>query len=298
MAAPEHRAELLGAVFGDGYIQQRGERSWKVAVTVSDKYPAWLARVKELFTLVYGGYHEYCKYEAGHESEFSFYEVYWTTHDVIGDFGVSHKYVDANSDGQMLSPPSWVDEDAECERLFLKSLFETDGWFVSETDRRWGTTTAGCGFAQKPGVLIGWVYRVLKRNGYAVRISAPPSQPEMNYVIVDRQAHIARLGEWLVSIKWQSLLASGFVPKVGRRSAGGTAKFWVGGRSGITLEAQKEWRRLRAEGASIGAIATYYGRSNSVVHTVVRDIVPAMSRTAEELGLVRGASVRCEPKAA
>jgi len=282
-----YKAELLGAVFGDGYIQQRGKQSWKVAVTVGDKYPAWLMRVKELFTLVYGGYHVYQKHMKALTEEFGdFFEIYWTTHDVIGDFGVAHKYIGAGADKLMVPPPRWVDDDEECTRLFLKSLVETDGWFLRKTEKRSASNGAQFGFAQKPGVLIGWVRRALRARGWSARISAPPSQKEMNYVIVDRQAHVAAIGEWLRSLKWKALLDSGFQPKTGRRAAGGESSFWSGVNSGLTDEIQEEWRRLRTDGASIVAIGRHYGRANSVVHAVVKDIVPTSNRSTEELGLV------------
>jgi hypothetical protein len=101
---------------------------------------------------------------------------------------------------------------------------------------------------------------------------------------------VRRFGEWLQSEKWFAMIDRGWAPRpavVDRRRGGVAVKPREASVLKTVPEAeQQRWRRLRSQGASISAIARHVGRSNSVVDTVVCDIVPSAARSAEDLGLV------------
>jgi len=275
-------AELLGAIYGDGHIQKRGKQSWKVAVAVSDQYPAWLARMRELMVSVFGRYSE--RERPSHTGVMN-YELYLTTHDLYSTFRIHEKY-NANHE---LVPPSWIDADPMLRRRFIRGLVETDGMFKPTGDARSpGKEWARFSFAQKCETLIDWVAKVLLEEGFPV-IKSFHQAATVWYVRLHRQADVQRLGEWLESYKWIAFLDSGATPAVAvvDRKAGGrrvTARPAVVHKT-IAVAEQDEWRELRRLGASIGAIARNFGRSNSVVGSAVCDIVPDRHATALFLGL-------------
>lgn len=276
------RAELLGAIFGDGYVQQRGRRSQKVAVTVSDQYPAWRARVRELFMLTFGHCHE-TKRGKGRRG---FYEYYVTTHDLSGMLFVAGKYTD-----DQLAPPRWIERHPELCRRFMRGLVATDGAFVVRRENRCAHESSrernvAFIFAQKDETLAEWFWARLCEDGFPA--SKQTRADGMSYIRVFRFEEVRRLGEWLESYKWQALLDDGFDPdrpRVDRKTGQPVAAREPVFCKTIPMEEQQRWRELRRAGASLPAIGRHFGRSNSVVGNVVADIVPTRVATAEELGL-------------
>lgn len=269
----EDRALLLGAIYGDGHIEQRSKNGQKVCVGSSDKYPEWLDEIRGLFDRVFGRRFESQKKLKG---SYRFFENYVTTHDLRGIFGITAKY-----DSQhRLVPPAWIDAEPELKRLFIRGLVETDGCFTSVTDNRHNGEWAKFYFSQKCPYLMDWVTVALRQRGYNV-IVQDMSRGTLQ-AQVGRQEHVKDLGEWLQSVKWKTLLDAGFQPTLVRRVA---VKPPVYAKT-IPMADQEEWRRLRVAGASIIAIARHYGRGNNVVHQVVRDIQPEKATTGFELGLV------------
>ena len=269
-------AELLGAVFGDGSIEKRSGRGWKVSVGSSDKYPAWLGQISKLFYSVFGRLNIRQKTLKNG----IYYEHYVTTQDLFGMFRIHAKYDEL---GQ-ITTPSWVNKDPELRRRFIRGLVETDGCFSITGDKRWNDDQKWprFSFAQKCPKLSKWVYDVLISEKFAVTRYFSKGAGVW-YVRLSRRDQVQRLGEWLQSYKWQALLDSGFKPRLGRNVDPKPAIYWPN----VNRDLQDKWRELRTQGASIRAIALHYGKSTYVIHQVVRDIVPVKTSTAEELGLTQ-----------
>jgi hypothetical protein len=270
-------AELLGAVFGDGYIKRRATRrhdSWIVSVCVSVQYPVWAARVPELFEIVFGRVSSTPR--KGRKTPTK--DCYVTTSDLYGLLRVRGKY---DEKGRM-APPSWITSDAEYTRRFMLGLVETDGMFKATSDKRYsGNEWARFAFTQKNEYLVNWFADRLREHGFEPALSYG-EQAGVWSVRVNRQVDVQRLGEWLGSCKWKALLESGYEPHAGRRAAGvSEAKIL----KTVPMADQERWRALRQAGASVVAIARDTGRANNVVHDVIRDIVPTKNASAQELGL-------------
>lgn len=281
--ALRERAELLGAIFGDGSIEERSHYGRRVSVGVSDRLLPWKERVEFLFDAVFGKDRASSRSRKNPKTGVTYYEFYTTTHEVMGIFGVDGKY---NSKGQIV-PPAWVQGHPELLRLFIRSLVETDGCFYRSKDG-----TASFSLSQKNDHLTAWFVETLCSLGYPCRMcwheAAKVNQPAINFAEATR-----RFGEWLKSDKWLALLDKG-------ESIGWTPRSAVINRKGggvpvvarerkilqsVPLHEQERWRELRAMGASIGAIAQHVGRSNTVISDVVCDIIPVTPRTAEDLNL-------------
>lgn len=272
------RAELLGAVFGDGSIEKRGHKGYKVSVGVSDTWPAWKARVPILFEKVFGRVYERAKKTS--PAGVTYYEYHVTTHDPVAIFGVQEKY---DSLGRIV-PPDWLAHDPEFLRRFILGLVETDGYFGADASD--GTPTFG--FAQANDHLSAWFTETLCRLGFPCfmkwHATAGVNQPQIH-----RSEDTSRFGEWLQSEKWIALKESGHGHRsmvVNRKMRGAP----VVPRDRVVLKSvdsdeQEKWRAWRMQGASILAIARHVGRSNNVVYMAVRDIVPTTTKTAEDLGL-------------
>lgn len=279
------RAELLGAIFGDGYIQVRGQKGRKIAVTCSEDYPEWLAHVPRLFESVLGQRPYHCEKKAGKGRSRPHHEFYVTVHQLYGLFGIDGKYDD---EGRIV-PPTWVDHDREWRRRFLRGLVETDGMFKTQTDDRYPNARplVRFMFAQKCEHLSTWVQNTVVDQGLQARRWKSESAGVW-YVRLYDADQVRALGEWLESFKWKALVESGYEaerPRINRKTGkpieAREAEYW----DGIPHEDQEHWRELRQLGASIVAIARHYGRSNSVVQQVVADIVPERTASAHDLGL-------------
>lgn len=270
-------ALLLGAVFGDGYIQKVPECStFKVAVTCGDKYPAWLAEIPRLFQAIFGRQPNKHKKKRAKKP---FFEFYLNVKNLQDAFGIDAKY----SDEHHLVVPAWVETKPELRRQFLRGLVETDGCFHIRKDKRYPLKGwVGFVFTQKDEVLTDWVLTELRDRGFPARKGYGKKASTWS-VRVGVQREVVRLGEWLESFKWRQLLASGFAPRVGRIAATGMVAKTL---RTVPREDQEAWRNLRTRGASIVAIARHYGRSNNVIDNVVKDITPVRSASCEELGLV------------
>lgn len=277
------RAELLGAIFGDGYIQVRGQKGRKIAVTCSEDYPEWLAQVARLFTIVFDEPPFHSAKKVGKHRR-PHHEFYRTTHSLYTVFGVHGKY----DSEKRIVPPGWVSEDREWRRRFLRGLAETDGMFKRRRDARYPRSDcANFLFAQKCDYLSQWVQNALADEGYIAKLYKAKAAGVW-FVAVDVQDQVRALGEWLESFKWKALVESGYDaerPRLNRKTGepmqAREAEYW----DGIPREHQDHWRELRQLGASIVAIARHYGRSNSVVQKVVADIVPTRTASARDLGL-------------
>lgn len=281
--ALRERAELLGAIFGDGSIEERSHYGRRVSVGVSDRLLPWKERVEFLFDAVFGKGRASSRSRKNPKTGVTYYEFYTTTHEVMGIFGVDGKY---NSKEQIV-PPSWVQEHPELLRLFIRGLVETDGCFTREKD---GTVTFL--FSQKNDYLTAWFVETLCNLGYPCRMCWA-EQAQVNMPTINFAEAVKRFGEWLKSDKWLALLERG-------ESVGWTPRSAVVNRKGggvplivrerkilqsVPLHEQDRWRELRTMGASIGAIAQHVGRSNTVVMDAVGDIIPATPRAAEDLNL-------------
>lgn len=283
-AIPE-RAELLGAIYGDGYIQRRSQYGYKVAVTSSDDYPEWLARIPELFEIVFGRPPFHYERRVGKGRSRPHHDFYVTCHNLYGQFRVHGKY---DEQGRLLPPP-WVDGDAELRRRFLRGLVETDGMFKVRSDARRvrARPEARFSFAQRCPALLAWVENALLDAGFTARHYFGRASG-VGYVTVNRQDQVRRLGEWLESFKWKALVESGYGSsrgrlnrKTGEPMAPREAEFWPN----IDQAEQERWREWRELGASIVAIARHVGRSNSVIQHAVQDIVPSRATSPHDLGL-------------
>jgi len=270
------RAELLGAIYGDGSIERKSRRGQKVSVGVSDVWPQWLSRVPELFEAVFGRYFVREKKRRG---DTRFFEFYLTTHDPLPIFGTPHKY---DADGRIV-PPLWVSADEEFLRCLLRGLVETDGNFYLSPDG-----TPEFRLSQKNDYLSAWFVTTVSKLGYPCYMvyaeAAGVNQPQIG----DRQ-HAQRFGEWLQSEKWRALIERGFEPKpavLDRKAKGRPVKPQEAiVHKTIRVSEQEQWREWRRQGASYVAIALHTGRSNSVVRAACCDIVPDKTATPEELGL-------------
>lgn len=271
----DDRAELLGAVFGDGWVRPRGRRGVKVAVGVSDLWPQWHARVPQLFDAVFGR-HSVCE-KKGAGSRF--FEYYVTTHDIQPLLGITSKY----DEGGRLLPPPWVQGDEELLRRFLRGLVETDGCFSVAPD---GTLIFT--LSQKNDCLSAWFVRILAERGFPAYLGVGVASG-VNQSRVSVRHEVQRLGEWLGSEKWSALVDRGFEPTtlvVDRRGGGvPVASRKAVRHKTIPVAEQEEWRRYRTLGASYSTIGLHFGRSNNVVMQATCDIVPVKPATAEELGL-------------
>lgn len=279
------RAELLGAIFGDGYIQVRGQKGRKIAVTCSEDYPEWLAHVERLFTTVLGEPPFHSVKKVGKRRVRPHHEFYKTTHNLYAVFGVHGKY----DSEKRIVPPDWVSEDREWRRRFLRGLVETDGMFKPQGDARYpgARDAVRFMFAQKCDYLSTWVQNALVDEGFRAKRWKSDSAGVW-YVRLYEADQVRALGEWLESFKWKALVETGYDaerPRLNRKTGepmqAREAEYW----DGIPREDQYHWRELRQLGASIVAIARHYGRSNSVVQKVVADIVPSRTASARDLGL-------------
>lgn len=270
-------ALLLGAVFGDGYIQKVPKCStYKIAVTSGDKYPTWLAEIPRLFQVAFGRLPN--KHRKKRVKK-PFFEFFLNVKNLWDVFGIDAKY----SKEHHLVVPAWIEADPELVRQFLRGLVETDGCFHIRKDKRYPLKGwVSFVFTQKDEVLTNWVLAVLREHGFPAR-KGYGKKAQAWAVRVDVQREVVHLGEWLESFKWQQLLASGFEPRVGRISATRRVAKVL---STIPKVDQDEWRSLRKRGASVVAIARHYSRSNNVIQDVVCDIVPVRAASCEELGLV------------
>lgn len=268
----DSRAELLGAVFGDGTVESRGHKGFRVSVGVSTKWPLWFERVPQLFHDVFGRYSQRVK--SG--GVFEYHEFYVTTHDLKAVFGISGKYDQAGS----IRPPDWLLTSELYLRLFLRGLVETDGCFSSASD---GFDFV---FAQKDTFLTQWAARELSNLGFPCYVHHAKAAG-VNQLRMGRSEDVARLGEWLQSEKWAAIREEfeGKPRVVDRKRAVAAVAREAVVHKTIDLGEQAKWREWRALGASIVAIARHVGRANSVVHAAVCDIIPERTRTAEELGL-------------
>ena len=277
------RAELLGAIFGDGTIEVRGKNGRRVTVGVSDRSAPWLAQVKRLFATVFGR-HNLRKKNKNPKTGVTYFEFHITTHDVEALFGVSSKY---DAGGRMV-PPAWLGRDSEFLRRFIKGLVETDGCFsLDSTDM-----TPKFMLSQKNDYLSAWFVETLRGLKYPCDVSwAEAAQVNVPAICISEE--VQRFGEWLQSDKWIALKergeSIGWEPRsaVVDRKNGGLPVF---ARDRVVLktvpvEEQEQWRTLRAQGASIGAIAQHFGRANTVVWSATGDIVPTRQRSAEDLNL-------------
>lgn len=275
------RAELLGAIFGDGCVEQRGHRGQKVSVAVSDEWPRWLARVPALFDLVFGRWwRAKKKRRPGVASWVRNFEFHLTTHDLPAVLGIAAKY---DSQGRMV-PPAWVEKDPELLRRFIRGLVETDGCFSMSSDAH---PLPRFSLSQKNDYLTAWFVQTLRRLGYPCW-TCHGEDAGVNLPSITQHEEVRRFGEWVQSEKWEAV-RDGHEPRpvVIDRKAGGIA---VRPRERKVLKTipiadQERWRVWRSRGASIVAIARHVGRSNNVVWSVVRDIVPARTASAESLGL-------------
>ena len=272
------RAELLGAIYGDGYVQKRSRWGSKVSVAVSDGWPAWLHRVPELFELVFKRGVNVAKKKRRATSTKN-YEFYVTTRDMEQVFGVAAKYTKERH----IKPPMWIEADPEHLRRFIRGLVETDGNFsVDPTD---GTPTFS--LSQKNDYLSAWFVTRLRCLGYQC-INSWANRASVNQPTLAHFAEVRRFGEWTQSEKWAAIKDQiAGKPMVVDRKAGGIQ---VRARprkvlKTVPLEEQERWRAWRTLGASHLAIARHVGRSANVVWDAVRDIVPEAPATAEQLGL-------------
>jgi|GEM_PF-2699924 len=205
MIASADLALLLGAIYGDGYITPVPRAStYRVAMCSGDKYPAWRAEIKRLFTVVFGRFNECQK----RTTKTPFFEIYINVRNVHDVFGVSSK---RSPDGSMV-PPAWVNDSPEFRRQFLRGLVETDGCFTVRKDarypgKRWGLFV----FSQKDTVLSTWVKQQIESQGITATMRFGKKSGTWN-VSVNHQSDVVRLGEWLDSFKWRQLLATGFRP--------------------------------------------------------------------------------------
>jgi hypothetical protein len=288
------RALLLGAVFGDGYIQQRGEDSFKVVVTSGNQYPAWFDRIDLLFERVFGArphvYEKCCddvsdEAKAARGAEYRFCEKHLTVSGsvLLDSFGLISKYQTGHGFGsespRFAAVPDWVTSDPEAVRHFVLGLVETDGWFSYTSDARSrGRRWARFGFAQKDEGLSRWFQSVLAGNGFVATRGWGKDSGTWE-VVVSEQSHVKRLGEWLgSSAKYAALLASGDGPrtqpinrKTGEPLKLKTARFFPT----LDMAWQLAWRDLRATGMSLDKIAAAYGVAKTTVHVVTSDVVPA-----------------------
>jgi hypothetical protein len=272
----EDRAELLGAVFGDGSIEQRGHKGYKVSVGVSDRWPRWHAAVPALFHGVFGRCFERRKKIS--PTGVTYYEYHVTTHDLVGMLGVTSKHDD---DGRIV-PPLWIEQDAECLRRFIRGLVETDGCFTR--DRKDGTPTFL--FSQNNDHLAAWFTQTLCKQGFACHM-VWAEQADVNQPQISRTESVQQFGEWVRSEKWLALVEHGWEPKpIANRKTGAP----IQPREARVLKTipeveQERWREWRRRGASILAIARHVGRANTVVYDVVCDIQPNTTSSAEDMGL-------------
>lgn len=297
------RALLLGAVFGDGYIQKRGEDSYKVVVTSGNQYPVWFDRIDRLFESVFGRSPRcYDKKTSGDEVAaagqvrlvgYRFCEKYLTVDGstLVDRFGITDKYAEGHRRGSedpaFVPVPAWVASDAEASRAFLLGLVETDGWFLHKTDARCrsGKRWACFGLAQKDTGLASWAEAFLIASGFVVTRKWF-RQAGTWQVRAHDQMHVKRLGEWLgSSAKYAALLASGEGPrtqpisrKTGEPLKLKPARFFPA----LDMAWQLAWRELRATGMSLDKIAKAYGVSKGTVHVVTSDVVPASRMPPDE----------------
>lgn len=277
------RAELLGAILGDGTIEERGKNGRRVTVGASDRLKPWLSRVKFLFETVFGRY-SLRKKKKNPKTGVTYFEFYVTTHDVEGILGLPDKY---NSKGQIV-PPRWVESNPEYLRRFIRGLVETDGCFSLTNEDK----TVTFAFSQKNDYLTAWFVETLIKLNYPCRTSWGEAAG-VNMPVISYDEEVQRFGEWLQSDKWIALKergeSIGWEPRsavVDRRNGG----LPVFARERVVLktvpaEEQEQWRALRTQGASIGAIAQHFGRANTVVWSATGDIVPTRQRSAEDLNL-------------
>jgi len=289
------RALLLGAVFGDGYIQKRGEDSYKVVVTSGNQYPAWFDRIDLLFERVFGArphvYKKRCddvsdEAKASRGAGYRFCEKYLTVsgRDLVAKFGVLDKYRHGRSFGSsdpcFASVPAWIDENPEATRAFILGLVETDGSFSYASDARQGASSRSARFffVQKDKGLSTWMRSKLLSLGFVCTVHWA-DQAGTWRVVVSEQSHVKRLGEWLgSSAKYAALLANGEGPrtepinrKTGEPLKLKPARFFPA----LDMVWQLAWRDLRATGMSLDKIARAYGVSKTTVYVVTSDVAPA-----------------------
>lgn len=296
------RALLLGAVFGDGYIQKRGEDSYKVVVTSGNQYPEWFDRIDLLFERVFGlrphVYEKRCdgvsdEAKSARPAGYKFCEKHLTVRGqaLLDSFGLLDKYQPGHGFGsdspRFAAVPGWVLSDPETTRHFILGLVETDGWFSYTSDSRCsrGSRWARFGFAQKDEGLAKWFQSALTSNGFVAKRSWGKDAGTWE-VVVSEQSHVKRLGEWLgSSAKYAALLASGEGPrtqpisrKTGEPLKLKPARFFPA----LDMAWQLAWRELRATGMSLDKIAKAYGVSKTTVHVVTSDVVPASRMPPDE----------------
>jgi hypothetical protein len=296
------RALLLGAVFGDGYIQKRGEDSYKVVVTSGNQYPAWFDRIDLLFERVFGSrphvYDKPCdgvsdEAKAARRADYRFCEKHLTVSggDLVAAFGMLEKYAPGrgfgSSDPCFATVPAWVNENPEATRAFILGLVETDGSFSYAADARQRSSSkfARFFFVQKDRGLSMWMQSKLRSLGFICTVHWA-AQATTWRVVVSEQSHVKRLGEWLgSSAKYAALLASGEGPRtqpISRRTGEPLklkpARFFPA----LDMAWQLAWRELRATGMSLDKIAKAYGVSKGTVHVVTSDVVPASRMPPDE----------------
>jgi hypothetical protein len=293
MSSDNDHAVLLGAIFGDGYIQKRCQ-NYKTVVTSGNQYLGWFNRIDDLFESVFGHRpYSYEKKPSPNESEetkaarvagYVFCEKYLTISEpeLRAKIGIIDKYLPGRGFGtpncKMVSVPAWVDADENAVRSFLIGLSETDGWFKYARDKRSPNRTwSRFGIAQKDDGLASWAASALRAQGFTV-VKGWFEDAGTWQVRVNEQAHVKRLGEWFgSSSKYAAMLASGPGPatapvnrKTGEPLAGKPAQFWPN----IPRERQALWRELRETGMSLDKISAAFGVSKNTIWVPTRDIVP------------------------
>lgn len=271
------RAELWGAILGDGCVEKRSHKGFRVSVVVSETWPLWLRRVPELMHAVFGDRVSHRKKPSISTSNV-YHEHYVTTHDLRGIFGVEHKY----DDNRNMVIPRWIERDDEYLRLMIRGLSETDGHFA----RCENSSSFKFSFSQKNKFLATWLTHTLAKMGYPA-FQDTAEVAGVDVVAITRAEDVARFGEWLQSEKWAAIREEfeGKPRVVDRKRAVAAVAREAVVHKTIGLGEQAKWREWRTLGASIVAIARHVGRANSVVHAAVCDIIPERTRTAEELGL-------------
>ena len=191
---------LLGAVYGDGSIEDRGA-SIKVAVSADNKRPSWPLRITELFERVFGSSPLHSSRTA--TPGFTEYYLHLPRERVWDAFGLTSKYVPghpprlsggiSNPDARKRTPPPWIEPYAGS---FALGLVETDGWFLPRRDRRCRTERYEFGFAQKDEMLALWMWSRLVDIGVVAGFGWGEASGTW-WTRVGRQDQLGAVATWL-----------------------------------------------------------------------------------------------------
>lgn len=291
------RALLLGAVFGDGYIQKRGRDSYKVVVTSGNQYPAWFDRIDGLFDRVFGSkprvYEKPRPEGSPVDPGYRFCEKYLTVSGstLLAELGVLNKYEPGHGFGseapRFVGVPEWVSCDPDAVRSFVLGLVETDGCFNYATDSRClrATKWVRFSFTQKDDGLSRWFQSALLNNGVVSRRDWGNASGTWR-VVVSEQSDVKRLGEWLgSSAKYAALLASGQGPRtqpINRKTGEPLKLLQARFFPSLDMTWQLAWRDLRSAGVSLDKIAKAYRVARTTVYVVTRDVSPAIRMSPSE----------------